>query len=143
MYILLPMQKRGDGVFFKDSLEEDMINLVNQERVSRNLPPLQMDLELTRVARTKAQDMVNKDYFSHFSPTYGSPFSMMKNFGIEFLFAGENLAGNTTVEKAHNALMNSEGHKANILSSEFTHIGIGVQKSDKYGSIFCQMFVYK
>ncbi|AKL97209.1 SCP-like extracellular protein [Clostridium aceticum] len=125
------------------AVEEQMINLVNQERERNNLPILQVDLEVTRVARIKSQDMVDQNYFSHYSPTYGSPFEMLDSFGIKYLHAGENLAGNPSVEDAHTSLMNSSGHRKNILSPDFTHIGIGVKPSGRYGQIFTQLFISK
>lgn len=123
--------------------EQEMIRLVNAERSKRGLDPLKADLELSNVARDKSQDMIDNNYFSHYSPTYGSPFEMLKNFGIKYIYAGENIAGNATVEDAHTSLMNSEGHKKNILNPNFTHIGIGVKEGSKYGKIFTQMFVGK
>ncbi|MTI68635.1 MAG: SCP-like extracellular protein [Firmicutes bacterium] len=135
--------EENTGVKRLSKQEQDMVDLVNQERRKNNLSPLKVDLELARVARIKSQDMVNNNYFSHYSPTYGSPFDMMDNFGIDYLHAGENLAGNSTVKRAHDSLMGSKGHRDNILNSHFTHIGIGVVKSDKYGNIFTQMFISK
>lgn len=125
------------------SQEQQMVNLVNDARAKNDLPPLTADLEVARVARIKSQDMVDNDYFSHYSPNHGSPFDMMKSFGIEYLHAGENLAGNSTVETAHEALMNSSGHRKNILSPDFTHIGIGVKPSGTYGYLYTQMFISK
>lgn len=121
--------------------EQQMLNLVNQERSRAGLAPLKADLELTKVARLKSQDMINRNYFDHQSPTYGSPFDMMKRFGISYNTAGENIAGNSSVERAHQALMNSPGHRANILSSKYTHIGIGIKSGGNYGMMFTQMFV--
>ncbi len=121
--------------------EQQMLNLVNQERAKNGLSPLKADLELTKVARLKSQDMIKNNYFSHQSPTYGSPFDMMKRFGITYNTAGENLAGNGSVSGAHTALMNSSGHRANILSTKYTHIGIGIQSGGNYGMMFTQMFV--
>ncbi len=118
-----------------------MLELVNQERAKAGLNALKWDAEVARVANIKAQDMVQNNYFSHTSPTYGSPFDMMKSFGISYRTAGENLAGYNSVEGAHNGLMNSDGHRANILNPNFTHIGIGVQKSPRYGYVFVQMFI--
>ncbi|SES96768.1 uncharacterized protein, YkwD family [Natronincola peptidivorans] len=134
---------RTTGVEGLTAVEEQMINLVNEERQRNNLPTLEVDLELTRVARIKSQDMADHNYFSHYSPTYGSPFEMLDNFGINYLHAGENLAGNPSVEDAHVALMNSSGHRKNILSPDFTHIGIGVKPSNRYGQLFTQMFISK
>lgn len=121
--------------------EQKMINLVNQERQKYGLKPLEVDYQLVKLARMKSQDMVDKNYFSHQSPTYGSPFDMMKNAGVKYRWAGENIAGAGSVERAHTALMNSEGHRANILNANFTHIGIGIVKGGPYGMMFTQMFV--
>ena len=91
----------------------------------------------------KAKDMVDNNYFSHQSPTYGSPFDMMRQFGISFKTAGENIAGNRTVEGAFKAWMNSEGHKKNILNSGFNYTGIGIVDSSKYGKMLVQQFIGK
>ncbi|QUI25663.1 hypothetical protein HZI73_10030 [Vallitalea pronyensis] len=123
--------------------EQQMINLVNQSRKQNGLPALQADNELSEIARIKSKDMIDKNYFSHNSPTYGSPFDMLKNFGVSYIKAGENIAGNQTVDKAHEALMNSPGHRQNILSSEYTHIGVGIQKGGQYGNMFTQIFIRK
>lgn len=120
--------------------EQQMLNLVNQERQKQGLQPLKANLELTKVARVKAKDMIDNNYFAHQSPTYGSPFDMMKQFGISYRTAGENLAGNQTVEGAHNALMNSDGHRANILNANYTEVGIGIVSGGPYGKMFVQMF---
>lgn len=131
------------GVVRLTADEQQMVNLVNQERQKANLQPLSVDLDVARVARIKAKDMVDNNYFSHTSPTYGSPFDMLKSHGIKYLYAGENLAGNPSVQGAHQALMNSEGHRANILNSNYTHIGIGAQGSNRYGNIIVEMFISK
>lgn len=121
--------------------EQQMLNLVNQERAKNGLKPLQANLELARVARIKSQEMITKNYFSHQSPTYGSPFEMMKKFGISFRAAGENIACNQSVAGAHSTLMNSAGHRANILSSNYTEIGIGIVNGGMCGKMFTQMFI--
>jgi uncharacterized YkwD family protein len=126
-----------------NNLERNMLNLVNNERSKNNLPLLKNDPELTRIARIKAQDMVDNNYFSHYSPTYGSPFDMMDAFNIEYLYAGENIAANSSVNQAHNALMNSSGHRKNILSPNFTHIGIGIKPGKTYPYIIVEMFIGK
>lgn len=118
-----------------------MLDLINQERSKVGVAPLKIDSKLQKMAQVKAEDMVAKSYFDHTSPTYGSPFDMMKKFGISYTSAGENIAGNSTVNKAHTALMNSPGHKANILKSSFNYIGIGVTTSPKYGKMFAQDFI--
>ncbi|HEY8346153.1 MAG TPA: CAP domain-containing protein [Symbiobacteriaceae bacterium] len=121
--------------------EQQMLNLINGERAKAGLAPLKADPTLTMLARMKSQDMINRNYFSHQSPTYGSPFDMMKRYGVSYRTAGENIAGNHSVQAAHAALMNSPGHRANILNSQYTHVGIGIIKGGPYGMMFTQMFV--
>ena len=123
--------------------ELEVFDLINAKRIANGLSALKIDDELQNVARIKAQDMVNNNYFSHTSPTYGSPFDMMKSFGISYKTAGENIAGNSSNSSAVNAWMNSEGHRANILNSSFNYTGIGVVSSSKYGKIYVQMFMGK
>jgi uncharacterized YkwD family protein len=123
--------------------EQEMLELINAERAKAGLQPLIIDLSLSRVAELKSKDMIDQQYFSHESPTYGSPFEMMKRFGISYQAAGENIACNQTVAAAHQALMNSPGHRANILSSEYTHIGLGIVKGGTCGMMFTQMFIRK
>lgn len=123
--------------------EQEVFDLINAKRVENGLSALKIDDELQNIARIKAQDMVNNNYFSHTSPTYGSPFDMMKSFGISYKTAGENIAGNSSNSAAVNAWMNSSGHKANILNSSFNYTGIGVVSSPKYGRIYVQMFMGK
>ena len=126
------------------NVEEQVLVLVNQERQKVGLKPLQMDWELQRVARTKACDMANKRYFSHQSPTYGSPFDMMKQFGIQYKSAGENIAsGQRTAAEVMKSWMNSSGHRANILKADFTHIGVGYCKGGQMGTYWTQMFISK
>ncbi|MDV2685039.1 CAP domain-containing protein [Alkalihalophilus lindianensis] len=120
--------------------EQQMVDLVNEERQKQGLAPLKADLELTEVARVKAQDMIDNNYFAHQSPTYGSPFDMLNQFGVQYNTAGENLAGNQTVEAAHQALMNSDGHRANILGGNYTEVGIGIVDGGPYGKMFVQLF---
>lgn len=119
--------------------EDEVVRLVNIERQKNGLSPLESDWQLSRVARIKSQDMKDNNYFSHTSPTYGSPFQMMKSFGITYRSAGENIArGQRTPKDVVNAWMNSSGHRANILNSSFTHIGVGYVKSGNY---WTQMFI--
>ncbi|ADL12745.1 CAP domain-containing protein [Acetohalobium arabaticum] len=125
------------------SMERQMVDLINEARKNNDVTPLKTDNELTRVARMKSQDMVKNDYFSHYSPTYGSPFDMLNKFGVEYIQAGENIAGNSSVEAAHRGLMNSTGHRRNILNPQYTHVGVGAKSSDKYGYIFTQLFISK
>ena len=123
--------------------EQEVFDLINAKRVANGLAALKIDDELQNVARIKAKDMVDNNYFSHTSPTYGSPFNMMKSFGINYKTAGENIAGNSNNSSAVNAWMNSEGHKANILNSSFNYTGIGIVSSPRYGKIYVQMFMGK
>ena len=126
-----------------NSDEKEVFDLINKQRTANGLSPLKENSELQRVARIKAQDMVNNNYFSHISPTYGSPFDMMKSFKISYNTAGENIAGNSSNNSAVTAWMNSPGHRANILNSSFNQTGIGVVKGSKYGKIYVQMFIGK
>jgi len=119
--------------------KQAMLDLINQERSKSGVPPLKFDEKLQEMAQAKSDDMVAKSYFDHTSPTYGSPFEMMKTFGISYRSAGENLAGNVSVQAAHTALMNSPGHKANILSSSYNRIGIGIT-TGPHGLIISQEF---
>ena len=119
--------------------ENEVIRLVNAERSKNGLSPLTANWELSRVARYKSQDMADNRYFSHTSPTYGTPFQMMKSFGLSFRTAGENIAyGQRTPQAVVNAWMNSSGHRANILSSSYTQIGGGYVASGNY---WTQMFM--
>lgn len=121
------------------SFEKQVIDLVNNIRAQYGLRKLSENWELSRCARYKSQDMLNKGYFSHTSPTYGSPFDMMAAFGIKYRTAGENIAkGYTTAQAVVNGWMNSPGHRANILNASFTQIGVGYVSS---GNIWTQMFI--
>ena len=123
--------------------EKEVFDLINKQRTNNGLKALNIDSEVQKVARIKAQDMVNNNYFSHTSPTYGSPFDMLKKFSVSYKTAGENIAGNSSNSAAVTAWMNSSGHKANILNSSFNYTGIGVVSSSKYGKIYVQMFIGK
>lgn len=134
----ITIPEKGEG----QTYEEQVAKLVNQERAKYGLKPLKLNWELSRVARYKSQDMIDKRYFSHTSPTYGSPFDMMRNFGISYRTAGENIAaGQKTPQEVMNAWMNSEGHRKNILSSQYTEIGVGYAKGGQYGHYWTQMFI--
>ncbi len=108
------------------AIEAEVAKLVNEERAKNGLKPLELSSEISKVARIKSQDMADKNYFNHTSPTYGTPFDMMKKFGISYSAAGENIAkGQTTAQSVMNSWMNSPGHRANILSANFGKIGVG------------------
>lgn len=121
--------------------EQKLLELVNKAREENGLEPLAIDENLMKVARIKAKDMVENNYFSHQSPTYGSPFDMMRQFDNTFKSAGENIAGNKTVEGAFKAWMSSETHKKNILNPGFKVTGIGIENSPTYGKILVQQFI--
>ncbi len=123
--------------------ELEVFNLINEQRTKNGLSALKIDSEVQNVARIKAKDMVNNNYFSHTSPTYGSPFDMLNSFKVSYKTAGENIARNSSNSAAVTAWMNSSGHKANILNSSFNYTGIGVVNGSKYGKIYVQMFIGK
>ena len=121
--------------------EQKLLNLINAERSKAGVSPLSFDMTLLKISRLKAKDLVDNNYFAHQSPTYGSPFDMMKQFGVSFKSAGENIAGNSSIENAVQAWMNSEGHRKNILNPSFNFTGVGIVNSPKYGYVFVQQFI--
>lgn len=123
------------------SEEQELLNLVNQERKKAGVQLLKTEDTLVKTAGAKAEDMVNGNYFSHNSPTYGSPFDMMKKYGVKYRAAGENIAGNSTVKGAFNAWMKSESHRKNMLDKNFNYTGIGIVQSKKYGKVLVQQFI--
>jgi uncharacterized YkwD family protein/spore coat assembly protein SafA len=124
------------------ALENEVAVIVNQERLKQGLSPLKYNWQLARVARYKSEDMAAKNYFSHTSPTYGDPFTMMKNFGISYMSAGENIAmGQPTPTSVMTAWMNSPGHRANILNTRYTEIGVGVAKNQNGTILWTQQFI--
>ncbi|MDE6357044.1 MAG: hypothetical protein K2L15_00475 [Eubacteriales bacterium] len=136
-------EKPGNSNSSLSAIEKEVVRLVNVERNKAGLPALQIDESVSKVARLKSEDMANKNYFDHTSPTYGSPFEMLKSFNITYKSAGENIAkGQKTAEAVVNAWMNSEGHKKNILSKSFTHIGVGYAKRGNT-PYWTQMFIKK
>ena len=123
------------------AFEQQVVDLTNAERAKNGLPALKVDVNLSKVAREKSSDMQRNNYFSHQSPTYGSPFDMMKKFGITYKSAGENIAmGQKTPSEVVQAWMNSEGHRANILNGSYTHIGVGYVANGNY---WTQQFIGK
>lgn len=126
------------------SYQQQVLDLVNAERAKRGISALTLDSSLSSVATKKSQDMVNKNYFDHTSPTYGSPFDMMKQFGISYRTAGENIAkGQKTPQEVVAAWMNSEGHRKNILNPNFTNLGVGIAKDSNKTTYWTQMFIGK
>lgn len=124
------------------TLEDQVITLVNKQRVNNGLQPLTKNWTLAKMARCKSQDMVTHNYFSHTSPVYGSPFTMMQDFGLKFTAAGENIAeGQPTPQAVMNAWMNSPGHRANILSPAYNQIGVGMAKTSSGVIYWTQDFI--
>lgn len=134
-------QKPAEEAKSLSEFEQRVVELTNAERAKQGLPALKIDTELSKVARIKSEDMQKNNYFDHNSPTYGSPFDIMKKFGISYTSAGENIAqGQRTPEEVVQAWMNSAGHRANILNNGFTHIGVGYVESGNY---WTQQFITK
>ncbi|HZN05229.1 MAG TPA: CvpA family protein [Pyrinomonadaceae bacterium] len=124
----------------RPDLEQRMLDLVNSERVANGLQPLAPDPELTEVARRHSADMFARGYFAHDTPEGLSPFDRMKDANVRFLVAGENLALAPTVSVAHTGLMNSPGHRANILRPQFGRVGIGIMDGGMRGLMVSQEF---
>ncbi|EGT3850414.1 CAP domain-containing protein [Clostridioides difficile] len=122
--------------------QKEVVDLVNIERAKAGLNPLTLDSSISNVATKKSQDMIDNNYFSHNSPTYGSPFDMLKKFGISYKTAGENIAmGQKTPKEVVNAWMNSEGHRKNIMNPNFSKIGVGVAQKNGGSIYWTQIFV--
>ena len=123
------------------SVIQQVVDLTNAERAKEGLAPLQIDSALTKSAQLKSQDMKDNNYFSHTSPTYGSPFDQMKSLGINYKSAAENIAmGQRSAEEVVQGWMNSAGHRANIMNGSYTHIGVGLSDSGYY---WTQQFISK
>ncbi|NHM31579.1 SCP-like extracellular protein [Bacillus sp. C11] len=136
-----PAQSKTQTTQGISQFAQQVIDLTNAQRKQNGLPALKADTQLSGVAQKKAVDMEKNHYFSHTSPTYGSPFDMMRDFGVTYSSAGENIAmGQKTPQEVVNAWMNSPGHRANILNRSFTNIGVGF---DQNGNYWSQMFIGK
>ncbi len=136
--VKLPFRDSHPAV--RPDLETQMLQLVNEERTKRGLSPLKPDPELTEVARAHSRDMFARGYFAHFTPEGKSPFDRMNEAHVQYATAGENLALAHSLSIAHNGLMNSPGHRANILSPSFGHVGIGILDGGFYGLMVSQEF---
>ena len=123
--------------------ESELLTLINDERKKNNLTPLIIDENLQNVARLKAKDLVEYNYFSHTSPTYGSPFEMLKNHNITYKIASENIAGNPSLSGALDSWISSESHKNNILNNDYNYTGIAVVDSIAYGKVIVELFIGK
>jgi uncharacterized protein YkwD len=124
----------------RPDLEAEMLALVNRERAKAGLAPLAPDPELTEVARRHSADMFARSYFAHNTPENKTPFDRMKEANVNFLTAGENLALAPTLDIAHTGLMNSPGHRANILQPKFGRLGIGIMDGGRRGLMVSQEF---
>lgn len=121
--------------------ENYLLELINAERKKHNLNDLKIDKELQNIAILKANDLVNNNYFSHTSKTYGSPFDMLKQYNITYKTASENIAGNPNIDAALSSWLNSESHKKNILSNDYNYTGLAIVDSIAYGNIIVQFFI--
>ena len=124
----------------RPDLESQMLDLINEERAEKNLPALTLDEKLTPVARQHSEDMFARGYFSHISPEGATPFDRIRAANIRFLAAGENLAIAQTLSLAHTGLMDSPGHRANILRSTYGRVGIGILDGGIHGLMVTQVF---
>ena len=128
----------------ESSMALEVLNLVNVERKKQGLNPLILSHTLNGIANEKAKDMAVKNYFSHQSPTYGSPFEMLQRFGVTYSSAGENIAGGQkTAQAVMTDWMNSSGHRANILNKNYTELGVGYYQDGSYGTYWVQLFIKK
>ena len=140
--LIYPGQKINIPAVTTTTQENEVARLVNVQRAKADLPALKNNWQLSRVARYKSADMANKGYFSHNSPTYGTPFQMMENFGLRFTAAGENIAyGQRTPAEVMNDWMNSPGHRSNIMSGSFSEIGVGLAKNKNGVCYWTQQFM--
>ncbi len=121
--------------------ESELLSLINNERNKNNLPNFEIDEKLQNVARLKAKDLVENSYFSHTSPNLGTPFEMLKDNGISYKTASENIAGNSSISGALESWLKSDNHKKNILSNDYNYTGISVVDSIAYGKIIVELFV--
>lgn len=121
--------------------EQDLFLLINKERKKSGLKALKLDGNLTKIARLKAKEMVEKNYFSNKSPKYGTPFDMLKNNNIKYKTAGENIAGSADIEQTFKAWMKVDSHKKNLLNKNYNYTGIGIAVSKDYGFIIVAEFI--
>lgn len=133
--------RKLDGVTSLTGEEKKMVELINNSRKEHGLPPLEVDMRIIEIARRKAQDMVENNYFAHNSPVMGTPGEMVSAEGINFVLLGENLGQGRLVEEVHRAWMKSPDHRMNILDTRFTHVGVGVASIDATSKMFVQIFI--
>jgi len=130
-----------NNVNTNEKQEQQLLNLINEQRKKSGVKSLKFDENLKRIARIKAQDMVNGNYFSNTSKKYGSPFDMLNNNKIRYKTAGENIAGSADVQQTIKAWMKVDSHKKNILNKNYNYTGIGIAKSKDYGLIIVEEFI--
>ncbi|PKR78428.1 hypothetical protein CEY16_01335 [Halalkalibacillus sediminis] len=137
-------ERSNENVEQASGVIQEVIRLTNVERQKNGLSEVEMDQQLTDVAQRKSVDMADNNYFSHQSPTYGSPFDMLDQFGVDYTVASENIAaGQRTAQAVVRGWMNSEGHRKNILNDSVTHIGVGYEQGGSMGTYWTQMFIAK
>jgi len=135
--MVLNIPDNNNASYSTSQYAQQVVNLVNQERAKAGLKPLSQHQTLTVMALDKAKDLYNNRYFDHNSPTYGSPFNMMRLYGIRYSYAGENIAkGQRTPQEVMNAWMNSPGHRQNILNPNYKSIGVAY-----YNGVWVQEFI--
>ena len=136
-----PIVSTGDYTTFDSTMQEQkLLNLLNEDRARYGLPPLTLDPELSRLAQLKASDMNSNHYFAHESPTYGNASQMLDAFQYDYQGVGENIAHHANVEKAEAAFMSSDGHRRNILGSQWDKVGIGVVYDENGNVYVTQLF---
>ena len=136
-----PTVSTGDYTTFDSTMQEQkLLNLLNADRARNGLPPLTLDPELSRLAQLKSSDMNSNHYFAHESPTYGTAGQMLDTFGYDYLGVGENIAHHANVEKAEAAFMSSDGHRRNILGSQWDKVGIGIAYDENGNVYVTQLF---
>lgn len=121
--------------------EQETLDFINAYRKENGLKELKPFSKLQTIAEKKGKDIVQNGYFSHISPTLGTPFEMLAQNEVDYGIAGENLAGNTTPKKAVEAWIHSKSHRENILEEKFEYTGICVVESEVYGKVFVQLFI--
>lgn len=137
---IVPIEEGNSEAILTDK-EKELFSLVNSLREREGLPSLNVNSELLETARMKARDMIENEYFEHYSPVYGSPFDMIQERNINYLLAGENLAGASTAKEAFQLLMESEDHAENILEERYNEAGFGIIEGGPYGLMVVQHFI--
>lgn len=130
-----------DGDWIPNAEERELLRLINETREAEGLEPVTLDATLSKVARAHAAEMIRLEYFSHVSPTTGSPGNRVREAGVAFRFVGENLAGHPSVEKVHRAFLKSRSHRQNILREDVRLVGLAHVPGGPYGAMIVEVFV--